>query len=155
MICLKKNMLFCFNTFLYEKFSLLIIIKLVSYSEKKVIGEIKKNLEIVTMKEKYIQVITTTDNKEDAEKISDILLNRRLAGCIQIIGPITSTYWWKDKIEKASEWLCIIKSMKNLFEDINKSIREIHSYETPEILVVPIVNGDDDYLKWLDDTLKK
>ena len=107
------------------------------------------------MKEKYIQVITTTDNKEDSEKISDILLNRRLAGCIQIIGPITSAYWWKDRIEKASEWLCIIKSMKNLFEDINQSIREIHPYETPEILAVPIVNGDKDYLKWLEDTLKK
>jgi periplasmic divalent cation tolerance protein len=107
------------------------------------------------MKEKYIQVITTIDTKEDAEKITEILLNRRLAGCIQIIGPVTSTYWWKNKIEKASEWLCIVKSTKNLFEEIKQSIREIHPYETPEIISIPIVNGDNDYLKWLQDKLKK
>ena len=107
------------------------------------------------MKEEYIQVITTTDKKEDAEKITEILLNRRLAGCTQIIGPITSTYWWKGKIEKAREWLCIVKSTKNLFDDIKHSIREIHPYETPEIIVIPIVNGDNDYLKWLKDKLRK
>lgn len=107
------------------------------------------------MKEEYIQVITTTETKEDAEKIGGILLNKRLAGCIQIIGPITSTYRWKNKIEKASEWLCIAKSKKNLFREVKQYIRETHSYETPEIIVLPIVNGDSDYLNWLQDELKR
>ena len=66
------------------------------------------------MKEKYIQIMTTTEKKEDAERIAEVLVNKRLAGCIQIIGPITSTYWWKDKIEKAEEWLSLMKTKKNL-----------------------------------------
>lgn len=107
------------------------------------------------MKKEYIQVITTTEKKEDAEKIAEGLLDRRLAGCIQIIGPVTSTYRWKDKIEKTSEWLCLAKSTKNLFDDIKQFIIEIHPYETPEIIAMPIIKGDNVYLKWLQNELKK
>ena len=80
-------------------------------------------------------------------------MEKRLAGCIQIIGPIISTYWWKNNIETAKEWLCLIKSKKNLFEKLEKSIKEIHPYETPEIIALPIVAGSKEYLKWLDNAL--
>jgi len=60
------------------------------------------------MVQEYIQVVTTTDKKEDADRIARTLVEKRLAGCIQILGPIVSTYWWKSNIETAEEWLCFI-----------------------------------------------
>ena len=103
----------------------------------------------------YIQVITTTEEKEDAKKIAETLLKSRLAGCVQIIGPISSIYRWKGKVKKAEEWLCLIKSEKSLFDKIEGTIKEVHPYETPEIVAVPVVAGSSDYLEWLRGTLKK
>ena len=107
------------------------------------------------MREEYIQVVTAVEKKEDAEKIAKTLVEKRLAACVQIVGPIVSTYWWKDNIETAEEWLCIIKSMKDLYEELEKSIKEIHPYETPEIFALPVVAGSKDYLKWLSNEVKK
>ena len=106
------------------------------------------------MKE-YIQILTTTEKREDAQKIAQILVQKRLAGCVQVIGSISSTYWWKNRIETAEEWLCLIKSEKGLYEELEKTIKEIHPYETPEITAVPIVAGSKEYLGWLDQELKK
>lgn len=103
----------------------------------------------------YIQVITTTEKKEDAEKIAETLVKRRLAGCVQIIGPISSTYWWKGHVEKTEEWLCLIKSEKNLFKKVEKRIKQVHTYETPEIVAISIVAGSKEYLRWLGGTLNK
>ena len=105
--------------------------------------------------EEYIQVLTTTEKKEDGEKIAKALLEKRLAGCIQLVGPIVSTYWWKGNVETAEEWLCFIKSKKDLYEELEESIKKIHPYETPEIIAMPIVAGSKDYLKWLSNELKK
>ena len=107
------------------------------------------------MESEFIQVLTTTENEQDAEKIARALVEKRLAGCVQIIGPIKSIYWWKEKVETAKEWLCIVKTKERLFEEVEKSIREIHPYETPEILAIPIIKGSEDYLNWLDRALKK
>jgi len=99
--------------------------------------------------ETYIQVITTTENKQDAEKIAGILVEKKLAGCVQIVGPVTSIYRWKGKIEEAREWQCVIKSRKGLFGEIEKVISSIHPYEVPEIIAVPILTGSKAYLEWL------
>ena len=103
--------------------------------------------------EAYIQVITTTENKQDAEKIAGILVDRKLAGCVQIIGPVTSIYRWKNKVEEALEWQCVIKSRQDLFGEIEKVISSIHPYEVPEIIAVPIMTGSNAYLEWLKDGL--
>ena len=71
------------------------------------------------------------------------------------MGPIVSTYWWKDNIETAEEWLCVIKSKKDVYEELEKSIKEIHTYETPEIFALPVVAGSKEYLKWLSNEVKK
>lgn len=99
--------------------------------------------------ESYIQVVTTTDKKEDAEKIAFSLVEKKIAACVQIVGPITSIYRWKGNIETAEEWQCVIKSRKNLYDEIEKAIKSVHSYEVPEIMAVPIVAGSGDYLEWL------
>ena len=105
--------------------------------------------------EEYIQVFVTTDKKEDAEKIAGVLVEDRLAGCTQIVGPIVSTYWWKGNIETAEEWLCLIKSKKSLYQKIEKVVKEMHTYETPEIIAIPIVDGSKDYFEWLENEVDK
>jgi len=104
---------------------------------------------------KYIQVFTTTEKKEDAEKIAKILLEKRLAGCVQIIGPVSSLYWWRGRMEKSEEWLCLIKSREDLYDELEKTIKENHPYEIPEIIAIPIRYGSRSYLEWLDVELKQ
>lgn len=98
---------------------------------------------------RYIQVITTISDKSGAEKIAKALINKRLAACVQIAGPIKSIYRWKGKIETAKEWVCVIKTRKNLYEKVEAAIKKIHPYEVPEIIAVPIAAANKDYLKWI------
>ena len=99
---------------------------------------------------KYIQIITTTSNKEEADKIANVLVEKKLAACVQILGPIKSIYKWKGKIEKANEFLCLIKSKAIKEKEIISMIKSLHSYEIPEIIVTPIIGGNEDYLKWIE-----
>jgi len=103
----------------------------------------------------YVQVVTAVGNEEEAEKISQMVVEKRLAGCAQVIGPITSFYWWKGKIERAEEWLCFIKSRADLYQELESTIRQVHSYENPEVLAIPIINGSKRYFAWLESELKK
>jgi periplasmic divalent cation tolerance protein len=97
----------------------------------------------------YIQVSTTTENRSDAEKISKEVVKRRLAACAQVMGPIVSTYWWKDVLEEEEEWLCLMKTIEENYGSLERAIQEIHPYEEPEIIAVPIVAGSPGYLNWL------
>lgn len=106
------------------------------------------------MKE-YIQIVTSVETKNDSEAIADKLLSMHLAACIQIVGPVTSRYWWQGKIETASEYQCIIKSRRDLFNKIEKIITEIHPYDVPEILAFPVCEGNKPYLTWMDEELKQ
>ena len=103
----------------------------------------------------YIQISTTTETKEQAQKIAQYLVEEKLAACVQISGPITSIYRWKGKVEKANEWLCLIKTREKLFAKVESTIKKMHPYETPEIIAVPIVKGSKEYLNWLDDELSQ
>jgi periplasmic divalent cation tolerance protein len=98
---------------------------------------------------KYIQVTTTTGTRHDAEQIASELVSRRLAACVQITGPINSTFRWQGKVETAEEWMCTIKTTGARLDAIQKLFREIHPYEVPEIIATPIEGGGDAYLKWL------
>lgn len=97
----------------------------------------------------YIQLYTTAPSRDEAERIARMLVERRLAACVQVLGPITSTYRWQGAIETSQEWLCLAKSRSGLFDAMEKAIRQIHPYQVPEILVVPILAGTADYLAWL------
>ncbi len=98
----------------------------------------------------YIQVLTTTGRKGDAEQIATALIDARLAACVQVLGPIASTYRWKGAVETSQEWLCLIKSRSDLYPEIERAIREAHPYEEPEILALPVAAGSAGYLAWLD-----
>jgi len=98
----------------------------------------------------YLQVITTTDRPDKAAEIARTLVQQRLAACVQVAGPITSTYRWQGKIETSQEWQCLAKTRRDLYGQVEKTIRQIHSYEEPEILAVPVADGSRSYLAWLD-----
>jgi len=99
------------------------------------------------------QVITTAATRTDVQAIAHAVVEQRLAACAQVIGPITSTYWWQGKIGTAEEWLCVMKSRQDLYGELEKAIRQVHPYEVPEILAVPVVQGSQDYLEWMDHEL--
>jgi len=102
----------------------------------------------------YIVVIVTTSNKEEAVKIVRNLLKERLIACANIVGPISSLFWWQSKIDEANEFLVFMKSHKSLFERLSERVREIHSYDVPEIIALPIIEGSPPYLDWLKASLQ-
>jgi len=106
------------------------------------------------VKKRYLQVMTTTSREADAERIARVLLEKRLAACVQIVGPVTSLYWWKENLETSEEWLCSIKTSEGQYAALEKAIRKVHPYEVPEIVALPIVAGSKDYLKWLQGELR-
>lgn len=101
----------------------------------------------------FIQVMTTTETKEQAMAIARQLVEKKLAACVQIYGPMESIYRWKGEIEMAREFLCLVKTRDDLFAQVETAIKKLHSYETPEIIAVPIVRGSAEYLTWLVDEL--
>lgn len=102
----------------------------------------------------YIQVVTTVASQEEARRMAEHLVQQRLAACVQVSGPVESTYWWQGKIETAAEWLCTIKSRADLYPQLEEAIRQVHSYQTAEILSGPILAGNPAYLDWLDRELR-
>ena len=106
------------------------------------------------METKFIIVLVTTPNIEEAQKFSKAILGSRKAACVNIIHSVHSTYWWLDKIESSEECMLIIKTEMRLLDAVIELVKKNHSYTTPEIIAMPIIGGNPDYLKWLGDTLK-
>ncbi len=100
----------------------------------------------------FIQVITTVEQKNDADKIATSLLELRLVACVQI-SSCTSKYHWKDALESAEEFVLVMKTRKDLFPILQKTLAGIHPYELPEILATEILGGSSAYLEWLDGEL--
>lgn len=104
------------------------------------------------MSEKKI-VITTAGSREEAEKIAHALVERRLAACANIVGPIHSVYRWQGKVETAAEHLLIIKTTAAMFDAVSQAIRELHSYELPECIQLAIEGGSAEYLEWIEQSV--
>lgn len=103
----------------------------------------------------FIQVITTVDSEEEAQNIAGAVVGERLAACAQVLGPISSTYHWNGAIESAEEWLILIKSRRDLFNELSGLIQQVHPYDVPEILAMPVVEGARSYLDWMSGHLKR
>jgi periplasmic divalent cation tolerance protein len=97
-----------------------------------------------------IMILITTGSMDEASTIAQALVERMLAACVNIVPSITSVYRWQGKVQRDSEVLLIVKSRQAVFEHLVNCVKELHSYETPEIIALPIVAGDADYLRWLD-----
>lgn len=102
----------------------------------------------------FLLVQTTLESQEDAARLAEVMTEKRLSACCQIEGPITSVYWWKGKLEQEQEWKCSFKTSKTLFPKLAEAIKEIHPYETPEIIAVSIEDGSQEYLSWLQKELQ-
>jgi periplasmic divalent cation tolerance protein len=100
-------------------------------------------------------VLSTAGSAEEARKIAGHLVERRLAACVNIVPQIESIYRWQGKVESAQEWLLLIKTTAEKFPAVRDAIRELHSYELPECIVVNIEDGSPEYLRWLADSVAK
>jgi periplasmic divalent cation tolerance protein len=98
-----------------------------------------------------IAVITTSDDPEVLERIGASLLEARLISCIQVVGPIKSTYWWKGAIRKSEEWMGVMKSRRELYPRVEEEIRHSHPYETPQIEAFHVTDVLSAYGKWVID----
>jgi periplasmic divalent cation tolerance protein len=101
-----------------------------------------------------ILVFVTVASKKEAKKIMGILLDQHLIACANLLGPVESQFWWKGKIDEAREYMVVMKSDDKLFKKLSETIKQVHSYDVPEILAVQIVKGWQPYLRWLNDSLK-
>ena len=100
-------------------------------------------------------VLTTAGSEEEARKIARHLVEKRLAACVNIIPQIESIYRWQGKVESAREWLLLVKTTQESFPAVRDAIRELHSYELPECVVLNIDDGSSDYLQWLADSVQE
>lgn len=98
---------------------------------------------------KYIVVFITAKNRREAETIGRALVGEKLAASVNIFPGVRSRYWWKGKIETAREVFCMAKTRSTLFSALARRVKELHSYEVPEILALPISSGTADYLEWI------
>lgn len=99
----------------------------------------------------HLQVLTTAGSEQEAEALATALVERRLAACVQVIGPVASTYRWQGEVERAREWQCLAKTRADRYPEVEAAIRELHSYDEPEIVATPIVAGSPGYLRWIDE----
>jgi len=94
-------------------------------------------------------VLTTAGSQEEARKIAHALVDRRLAACVNIVPQVESVYRWQGKVESASEWLLVIKTQASAFERVRNTIKELHSYDLPECVMLEVAAGSEEYLNWI------
>ena len=100
-----------------------------------------------------IVVLSTCSSAEEAERLARLLVQERLAACVNVAPGLRSFYQWKGAVESAAEWLLIIKSSRERFAALSAALERAHSYEIPEVLALPVVDGAENYLNWLDGEL--
>jgi periplasmic divalent cation tolerance protein len=97
-----------------------------------------------------VVVLITTGNEEEAHKIAKLLVKERRAACVNIVPNVDSLFRWEGKIDSADESLLLVKTRASLLSEIIGLVKEVHSYQVPEIIAMPIIGGSEEYLKWLD-----
>jgi periplasmic divalent cation tolerance protein len=100
-----------------------------------------------------IAVLITAADHDEASRIAEMLVTQQLAACVQILPAMEAVYRWEGKIERQPEILLLVKTVTSRFHELEQAVRAIHSYQTPEIVALPIIQGSNDYLKWLIDAV--
>ncbi len=103
----------------------------------------------------YAVFLVTAGSPEEAQKIARVLLQQRKAACVNLLPGVTSSYWWKGRLDTASETLLIIKSKASLAGQIVKLVKSVHSYHVPEVIALPILGGNPDYLAWIEEEVRE
>jgi len=102
-----------------------------------------------------IVVLVTSSSEEEAHKVAELLLAKRKAACVNIVPGVDSSFWWQGKLDSARESLLIIKTRASLLAEIIGLVKSVHSYEVPEIIALPIIGGNEDYLEWIDGEVRE
>jgi periplasmic divalent cation tolerance protein len=100
---------------------------------------------------RVFQVTVAVPSEDVGAEVADALLEPRLAACVQVLGPMTSRYWWEGKREESVEWLLLAKTRDDLVDRVVEAVRAAHPYDVPEVLATPVEGGDADYLRWVAD----
>ncbi len=101
-----------------------------------------------------VVILITTASEEEARNIAELLLNQKKAACVNIISGVDSRFWWQGKLDSAEESLLIVKTRASLLPEIVEMVKKAHSYDVPEIIALPIIGGNEDYLKWIDNEVE-
>jgi periplasmic divalent cation tolerance protein len=101
-----------------------------------------------------VVVFITTSSMEEAHKVANLLLDQRTVACVNIVPRVDSVFWWKGKLDSTQESLLIAKTKASLLTEIIKLVKSIHSYEIPEVIALPVIGGNEDYLSWIDSELE-
>ncbi len=101
----------------------------------------------------FCVVFVTAGSRPEARRIARALLERRLVACASIVPGVESHYWWEGKIDHAREWLLVMKTRRNRFRAVEHVVKQLHSYQVPEIIALPLAAGQADYLRWIDASL--
>ncbi len=102
-----------------------------------------------------VVIFVTTSTEAEAHSIAELLLGHKKAACVNIVPRVDSSFWWQGKLDSAQESLLIIKTKASLLPEIIEMVKSVHSYEVPEIIALPIIGGNEDYLKWIDDEVRE
>jgi periplasmic divalent cation tolerance protein len=102
-----------------------------------------------------VVIFITTGTDEEAHKVAEALLKNKDAACVNIVHGIRSLFWWHDKLDSAQESLLIVKSKASLLSEIVRLVKEVHSYDVPEVIALPIIGGNPDYLDWIGKEVKQ
>ena len=97
-----------------------------------------------------VVVLITAATEEEARSLAELLLNQRKAACVNIVPRVDSLFWWQGKLDSAQESLLIAKTRASLLPDIIEMVKMAHSYDVPEIIALPVIGGNEDYLRWVD-----
>jgi len=98
----------------------------------------------------FAVILITTSQDEESQLIARVLLEQKVAACVSIIPQVSSLFWWQKSIEQESESLLVVKTRIELVDEIIRLVKEVHSYDVPEIIAIPIIGGNPDYLEWVD-----
>jgi len=99
----------------------------------------------------YLVVFITCPDIKEAKKLSDILLNNRLAACVNIVPDLKSHFWWGGKVHDADEVLLVVKTKQKVLRKLVREVKKIHQYENPEVIALPIIGGSKEYIKWIEE----
>jgi len=102
-----------------------------------------------------IVILSTCESREEAGRIARHLVERRVAACVNILEGARSIYWWQGQVEEGSEALLVIKSSRDLFDRVREELLRMHSYQTPEVIALPVIAGSEAYLEWMARELQK
>ena len=102
----------------------------------------------------YCVIFVTAGSQSEARRIARTLLAKRLVACANIVPGVESHYWWEGKVDHAREWLLLLKTRRARFAAVAREVKQLHSYQVPEIIALPLAAGQGDYLRWIETSLR-